>query len=407
MTGPSLQKHEKDLKTLESKLGEIQASAAISSTEATQQISSLASLIADMNKQFTNQLTQIMTDSAQARKDRDDLSGQLRTLAELVSTQAASSHPQTTGMLPSFSPVHTSILPTPHVSTPIQFGNRSTHNTPPIVHIQSTTHTQNVSKNQSLMFSNNTQQNIHTPSQGITISSPPVSNHTIPFMNPPLFNNLPPYPTSHTIGLNVPLNPTTTNLQYTTNPQILGWHSLHDTSLPKPVLQPHYKFPKMDFPRFDGKNARGWVSKADKFFMLNPSIDSYTKVIYAALYLDGEADFWYQTIQGESQRLPWEKFTELVLRRFSTGNEENLIGKFNKLVQTGTVDSYVGQFEELRGFMMAKYPYQSEDFYLSSFISGLRPDIQQALYIYKPTTLQEAVDKAKEQEIFVDMIEKK
>lgn len=163
----------------------------------------------------------------------------------------------------------------------------------------------------------------------------------------------------------------------------------------------------MDFPRFDGKNARGWVNKADKFFMLNPSIDTFTKVIYAALYLEGEADFWYQTVQVENQRLSWEIFLELVMKRFSTGNQENLIGKFNKLVQGGKVDEYIVQFEELRGYMMSKYPLHSEDFYLSSFLSGLRSDIQQALYIYKPTTLQDAIDKAREQEIYVEMIEKR
>lgn len=57
--------------------------------------------------------------------------------------------------------------------------------------------------------------------------------------------------------------------------------------------------------------------------------------------------------------------------------------------------------------MMAKYTYQSEDFYLSSFISGLRHNIQQALYIYKPTSLQQAFDKVKEHEIFMERIEKK
>lgn len=57
--------------------------------------------------------------------------------------------------------------------------------------------------------------------------------------------------------------------------------------------------------------------------------------------------------------------------------------------------------------MMSRCPLQTEDFYLNSFLSGLRADIQQALYIYKPSSLQDAIDKAKEQEIFIDLMEKR
>lgn len=130
-------------------------------------------------------------------------------------------------------------------------------------------------------------------------------------------------------------------------------------------------------------------------------------MIYAALYLEEEADHWYQTVQAEHPVLTRETFTALLLRRFSTSNQENMIGKFNKLVQTGNVDSYISQFKELRGFMMTRHSLHTEDFYLDSFLSGLRPDIQQALYIYKTTTLQEAINKAREQEIFIEMLEKR
>lgn len=56
------------------------------------------------------------------------------------------------------------------------------------------------------------------------------------------------------------------------------------------------KIPKMDFPRFEGKDPRGWVNKCEKIFLLNPYMESKTKVLYATLYLDGEADIWFQTV---------------------------------------------------------------------------------------------------------------
>lgn len=51
-----------------------------------------------------------------------------------------------------------------------------------------------------------------------------------------------------------------------------------------------YKFSKIDFPRFEGKDPRGWVSKCEKKFQLNPTLDNRKNVAYAALHLDGEAD---------------------------------------------------------------------------------------------------------------------
>lgn len=129
------------------------------------------------------------------------------------------------------------------------------------------------------------------------------------------------------------------------------------------------------------------MSKADNFLMLNPNIDSYIEVVYVALYLEEEGDHWYQTVQAEHYGLTWEFFIELLLKRFSTNNQEKLIGKFKKLTQPGSVDAYITQFEELRGFMMLRHSIHTEKFHLASFLTGLMAEIQQVLYIYKPATL--------------------
>lgn len=128
----------------------------------------------------------------------------------------------------------------------------------------------------------------------------------------------------------------------------------------------------MDFPKFDGTDAISWVKKTEKFFKLNPFMDPKFKVDYAALYLEGDADNWYQTIQETKPLLTWEMFTGLLLQRFSTGSQENLIGKFNKLMQTSSVEAYISQFEELRSHLLATNKLLTEDFYVASFLSGLR-----------------------------------
>lgn len=148
----------------------------------------------------------------------------------------------------------------------------------------------------------------------------------------------------------------------------------------------------MDFPRFEGKDPRGWVNKCEKFFLLNPYMDSKTKVIYATLHLEGEADIWYQTIQTEQPGLNWESFIEFLYQRFSKGGYENIVGQFNKLIQRGRVEEYIGQFDELRKYIVNMNHSHSESYYVDSFLSGLKEEISSALYLNKPVTLKEARD---------------
>lgn len=136
-------------------------------------------------------------------------------------------------------------------------------------------------------------------------------------------------------------------------------------------------------------------------------MDSHTKVVFTTLHLEGEADFWFQTLQVEQPGITWGQFIEQLLQRFSSGSQENLVGKFNKLTQTGSVRAYIEEFEELRGYMLARHSFQTEEFYLSSFLSGERADIQQALYVYRPPSLRDAMDKAKEQGHLMDLMEKR
>lgn len=75
-------------------------------------------------------------------------------------------------------------------------------------------------------------------------------------------------------------------------PPTEGTHSRQTTS---PFL--HFPIPKMDFPHFEGRDPRGWLNKCEKFFQLNVMLDSRSKVLYDALYLEGEADVWYQSLQ--------------------------------------------------------------------------------------------------------------
>lgn len=72
----------------------------------------------------------------------------------------------------------------------------------------------------------------------------------------------------------------------------------------------------------------------------------------------------------------------LICVRF--GSRDDIVKKFNKLVQERNVDDDVEKFEELKSLMSVLNLSLLESYYVSSFISGLKDDINPMLKILKP-----------------------
>lgn len=313
------------------------------------------------------------------RPDRQELTTQIKDLVDVMKRQ---------NMGNSSTPVHSTCNSISSTRNPTTH-SPNTH-TPPI------------------LFGGNIPQITPRTTHTVTMMAPPVFAQTPPYIIPSITHPQPPITTvSPTTDPPfstqfVPHIPVSATLGFPPN---LHSHTPDFNSFRHHINVP-YMLPKVDFPKFEGTNARSWVAKAEKFFMLNPGMDAHTKVVFTSLYLDGEADHWFHTIHTEQRGIIWDSFVDQLLRCFSSGNQENLVGRFNKLVQKGSVKPYIAEFEELRGYMMLRHNWQSDEFYLASFMSGLCPDIQQALYVYKPSTLSDAMEKAAEQETLMDLMEK-
>lgn len=61
-----------------------------------------------------------------------------------------------------------------------------------------------------------------------------------------------------------------------------------------PLFQATLPSPRIDFPKFDGSNARDWVVKCMGYFELMPSTSDIQKVTIATLHFEGKAALWYQ-----------------------------------------------------------------------------------------------------------------
>lgn len=69
--------------------------------------------------------------------------------------------------------------------------------------------------------------------------------------------------------------------------------------------------------------------------------------------------------------------------------------EFNKIKQMGSVDQYQKRFEELISHMTIINPLLNETHFVSSFISGLRPELKPLVKLGNPTTIMDAYEVAR------------
>lgn len=155
------------------------------------------------------------------------------------------------------------------------------------------------------------------------------------------------------------------------------------------------KCSNIEFPHFEGANLRSWVYKCDQFFEVD-NTPSNTKVKIASVHLDGKALQWHQSyMKSRITRDPptWEEYVRALSERFGTMIYDDPMAELVSLKQTGNVQKYLDQFDEL---------YNSLDLpdnhALSCFLAGLKPEISVMVRMLKPRNLQEAISLAKLQE---------
>lgn len=94
----------------------------------------------------------------------------------------------------------------------------------------------------------------------------------------------------------------------------------------------------------------------------------------------------------------WKIFVNDVVTRFENPETRDVQDLFNKLRQMTTVPDYDDKFEELRYLVVQKNKGLSEDYFISSFISGLKDHIKTAVRMFRPQTFNDAVFLAKQEE---------
>ncbi|KAE8661535.1 hypothetical protein F3Y22_tig00113725pilonHSYRG00880 [Hibiscus syriacus] len=151
--------------------------------------------------------------------------------------------------------------------------------------------------------------------------------------------------------------------------------------------------PKLELQMFDGSNPRGWVRKCQKYFNLL-GVPEEQKLDVAAMYLMGKAETWFDGYIIQKHRVTWHEFEADLCHRFCDRNYSDIIEEFNKLMQKGSVEEYQEKFE-LRPYLLQHHMYLGEDYFVSSFISGLKEELKHKVKVLEPRNLSEAYRQSK------------
>jgi hypothetical protein len=175
------------------------------------------------------------------------------------------------------------------------------------------------------------------------------------------------------------LNHLTTNMSYLTTEfhgirSRLGPpgfnHNPDITSFPPTTI-------KLDIPHFNGTDPLGWIFKINQFFDYHLTSDEQ-RLRIASFYMEGDALPWFQWMHQNGQLLTWPSFLHALEARFAPSQYEDPKGALCKLSQTGSVREYQTQFESLANRIVGLPPM----FYLSCFVSGLKPMIRREVQAF-------------------------
>lgn len=118
----------------------------------------------------------------------------------------------------------------------------------------------------------------------------------------------------------------------------------------------------------------------------------------AGLHFEGRASVLFRFYQASKGLVAWKLFTADVIAKFKNPEGKDVQELFNKLKQTSSVAEYEDRFEELRAMVLYNNRGFTEEYFVSSFLSGLKEHIKASVRLFRPQTLSDIVFLAKQEE---------
>ncbi|KAA8520752.1 hypothetical protein F0562_014976 [Nyssa sinensis] len=154
------------------------------------------------------------------------------------------------------------------------------------------------------------------------------------------------------------------------------------------------KMAKLEFPRYSGDDPTEWFNRVAQFFEYQGTTDAQ-KVPLASFHLEGEANQWWQwlrrTFKEEGRVLNWEIFEAELWARFGPSDCEDFDKALSRIRQVGSLRDYQEEFERL-GNRVCGWTQKA---LIGTFMGGLKTEISDAIRMFKPQMLKEAISLAR------------
>ncbi|XP_038715137.1 uncharacterized protein LOC120008853 [Tripterygium wilfordii] len=151
--------------------------------------------------------------------------------------------------------------------------------------------------------------------------------------------------------------------------------------------------PRMVFSPFKGDDPITWLSRANQFFKFQ-KIQKSEKVDYAAFFLEGDANLWWQWVvriyRKKRKEIRWKDFEKEVLTRFGPTGHVDHDEALSRIKQTHDLQEYLKEFERC-STLVHGWP---EKALLGTFIGGLKPELAKEVKICRPRTVRKAIEYA-------------
>lgn len=166
------------------------------------------------------------------------------------------------------------------------------------------------------------------------------------------------------------------------------------------------KLPKLDFPAFDGKNPKLWISRCETYFDMY-QVDPEVWVRIVSMHLSPTVACWFESVERKFPALHWALLYQLLVERYGKDQYQSLLRQLFRIRQTSSVSDYVEHFSTLVDRLAAYGTITDPLYFTTQFVDGLCVDIRAVILIQHPLDLDSACSLALLQEEVTESMHRK
>ncbi len=138
-----------------------------------------------------------------------------------------------------------------------------------------------------------------------------------------------------------------------------------------------------------GQSVTQWLGQMEDYLSLTGLTGDNVKIVATSTFLKEAATAWWQSQKATLRAGTWDNFKAALLKHFQpvSPSDTNRLKLYN-LRQRGSVAVYRKQFYELAAELGETTDAELRNLYQA----GLKPQVQKAVLMMRPKTLQEAAD---------------